>query len=135
MISDTGFAVASTGAAVGIAVEISVGSGKGSSVGVRVEVPVGVPVGIVGDPARFPVGTTVGNCVDFVVGEAVSEFPGTTEGAEETRGASVGVCCRGASLQISLPPITLTGVMLAHCWAFCDGYPEFANVLPAINSN
>ena len=112
MIKDTGLAVASTGEPVG---------GSVSSTGDTVGVPVGA-----GKEA------SVGSCTGFVVGDTVTT--GEMDSVE-TRGACVADCAKGASLQISLPPITSIGAMSEQFWAFCEGYPEFANVLPAINSN
>ena len=100
-----GGAVASTGAAVGI------------------WAAVGVLVGSAVASGKGSTGAAVGVTTGVIVGDVV------------TRGTSVGVCCRGAKPQISLPPITSTDVISAHCRAFCEGYPEFANVLPATNSN
>lgn len=115
MINVTGGAVASIGAVVGAFVGTSVGSGKGAAIGVLV-------------------GSTVASGKG-AIGATLCGTTGAIVGAVVTRGASVGVCCKGASLQISLPPITSTDVISVHCRAFCEGYPEFANVLPATNSN
>lgn len=114
VIGVTGAAVTSTGCAVGDPVGASLASGTGAVVGIAVAAATG----------------------EDVVGAAVcGTTTGATVGSAVTTGTSVGACCKGAKLQISLPPITLTGVMSAHCRAFCEGYPEFANVLPATTSN
>ena len=63
-------------------------------------------------------GATVGSCTGSVVGDTVVEFPAVIDGTLETRGPSVGNCARGASLQISLPPITERGAISEHCLAF-----------------
>jgi len=123
VIIDTGFAVGSTGAVVTTSVGDVVGT-TGDAVGI----PVGTAV-------ASGKGATVGSCVSFVVGDAVFGTTGAIVGGVETRGTCVGDCSKGASLQISLPPITSTGAISEHCWPFLEGYPEFANVLPATNSN
>ena len=106
--SATGFVVASTGLAVASSV---------------------------GDSFVGAADATSGSSTGSVAGDPVVGVAGAVDGTVETRGASVGNCARGASLQISGPPITLTGVISEHCRAFWEGYPEFANVLPATNSN
>ena len=113
MINEIGLAVASTGARVG---------GFVCSTGDTVGVPVGAGTG-----------ASVGSCIGFRVGDTVTT--GDLDGAVVTRGTWVGDCSTGASLQISLPPITSIEAISKHCLAFCEGYPELANVLPAINSN
>jgi len=87
-----------TGPSVGVAV-----TSTGLSVGATVEFPTGSVV-------EFPIGS--------VVGDVVVESTGEIVGTIETIGASVGNCAKGAKLQISLPPITSTGAMSMHCWAF-----------------
>jgi hypothetical protein len=84
-----------TGDIVGVTAGTAVASGKGASV----ESCAGGAV--IGDSVCADCGTT-----------------GASDGAVERIGASVGDCAKGARLQTSLPPITSTGVMSEHCWAF-----------------
>lgn len=109
MITATGFSVAagSEGGGVGVPVGAAVASGTGA---------------------------TVGTFDGSVVGDVVVAA-GASDGASESTGTSVGDCAKGAKLQISLPPITSLGVISEQFRAFCEGYPEFANVLPATNSS
>jgi hypothetical protein len=91
----------------------------------------GVPVGAA---VASGTGAIVGTCDGSVVGDTVVAT-GASDGASESTGTSVGDCAKGASPQISLPPITSLGVISEQFRPFCEGYPEFANVLPATNSS
>lgn len=79
-------------------------------------------------------GISVGALDTAEIGASVGSCTGKLDGSSETNRTSVDDCAIGASLQMSLPPITDSGAMAEHCCALCDGYPEFANVLPATSS-
>jgi len=78
----------------------------------------GPSVGLAVTSTGLSVGATVEFPTGSVVGDVVVESTGEIVGTIETTGASVGNCAKGAKLQISLPPITSTGAMSMHCWAF-----------------
>ena len=92
-----------TGAAVGRSV-------TGFTEGLSVTESVGEIVGAVETTGE---GATVGSCTG-AIDDATEEL----DGSSEPKRTSVDASNRGASLQISLPPITEKGAMPEQCTAF-----------------
>jgi len=97
-VASTADEVGLTGAAVGL---------TGDRVGLT-----GAAVGLTGDAVGLT-GAAVG-----LTGDDVCGTTGAIDGAALSRGRSVGALYRGASPQMSIPPITSTGATSEHCRPF-----------------
>lgn len=113
---EIGAGVGSTGACVTFntgARVASIGDTVGVPVGLVEEICVG---SFVGGWVRICVGAFDGDSVVLLVGNVVFGSAGEVgDGVGVSIGATGGGCQTGASAQISLPPITSTGVISAHC--------------------